>query len=116
MEVRELSIGDYVLNGGEVAALAIVEAVVRLLPGFVGNAESLVEESHSGEAWGGLLEHPVYTKPASWRGHDVPDVLLSGDHARIAPWRRGRVGTPDRRATPRPRARLAGRRCHGRRR
>ena len=88
MEVREISIGDYVLNGGEVAALAIVEAVVRLLPGFVGNAESLVEESHSGDSWGGLLEYPVYTKPASWRGHEVPEVLLSGDHARIAEWRR----------------------------
>lgn len=81
--VREISLGDYVLNGGEVAALAITEAVVRLLPGFMGNAESLVEESHAD----GLLEYPVYTKPASWRGHDVPAVLLSGDHARIAAWR-----------------------------
>ena len=72
------------LNGGEVAALAITEAVVRLLPGFMGNAESLVEESHAD----GLLEYPVYTKPASWQGRDVPDVLLSGDHARIAAWRR----------------------------
>jgi len=83
MEVRELSIGDYVLNGGEVAALAIVEAVVRLLPGFMGNAESLTEESHTA----GLLEYPVYTKPDAWRGHQVPDVLLSGDHGRIARWR-----------------------------
>ncbi len=83
MEVRELSIGDYVLNGGEVAALAIIEAVVRLLPGFMGNAGSLDEESHAD----GLLEYPVYTKPATWRGHDVPDVLVSGDHARIAAWR-----------------------------
>ena len=83
MEVRELSIGDYVLNGGEVAALAIVEAVVRLLPGFMGNAESLTEESHAA----GLLEYPVYTKPDAWRGHEVPEVLLSGDHARIARWR-----------------------------
>jgi tRNA (guanine37-N1)-methyltransferase len=83
-EVREVSLGDYVLNGGEVAALAITEAVVRLVPGFMGNAESLVEESHED----GLLEYPVYTKPASWRGHDVPDVLLSGDHGRIAAWRR----------------------------
>lgn len=82
--VREVSLGDYVLNGGEVAALAITEAVVRLLPGFMGNAESLVEESHTD----GLLEYPVYTKPASWNGRDVPDVLLSGDHARIAAWRR----------------------------
>ena len=85
-EVREISIGDYVLNGGEVAALAITEAVVRLLPGFMGNAESLAEESHSGEG-SGLLEYPVYTKPASWRGYDVPPVLLSGDHSRIASWR-----------------------------
>ena len=84
LDVREVSLGDYVLNGGEVAALAIVEAVVRLLPGFMGNAESLTEESHTE----GLLEYPVYTKPASWRGHDVPGVLLSGDHARIAAWRR----------------------------
>jgi len=83
-EVRELSLGDYVLNGGEVAALAITEAVVRLLPGFMGNAESLVEESHED----GLLEYPVYTKPSSWRGHDVPDVLLSGDHGRVRRWRR----------------------------
>lgn len=83
-EVREVSIGDYVLNGGEVAVLAIVEAVVRLLPGFMGNPESLVEESHED----GLLEYPVYTKPASWRGHDVPPVLLSGDHGAVARWRR----------------------------
>ncbi|MCD6640568.1 MAG: tRNA (guanosine(37)-N1)-methyltransferase TrmD [Nocardioides sp.] len=82
-EVREISLGDYVLNGGEVAALAITEAVVRLLPGFMGNAESLVEESHED----GLLEYPVYTKPPSWRGREVPDVLLSGDHGRIAAWR-----------------------------
>ena len=83
-EVREISLGDYVLNGGEVAALAITEAVVRLVPGFMGNAESLVEESHED----GLLEYPVYTKPAAWRGLEVPEVLLSGDHARIAAWRR----------------------------
>ncbi|MCZ4498162.1 MAG: trmD [Marmoricola sp.] len=83
LEVREISLGDYVLNGGEVAALAITEAVVRLIPGFMGNAQSLVEESHAD----GLLEYPVYTKPASWRGLDVPEVLLSGDHGRIAAWR-----------------------------
>jgi tRNA (guanine37-N1)-methyltransferase len=83
LEVREVSLGDYVLNGGEVAALVVLEAVCRLLPGFMGNAESLAEESHDG----GLLEAPVYTKPASWRGLDVPEVLLSGDHARIARWR-----------------------------
>jgi tRNA (guanine37-N1)-methyltransferase len=85
MRVRELSIGDYVLNGGEVAALVIVEAVVRLLPGFMGNPDSLAEESHGGE---GLLEYPVYTKPPTWRGLDVPDVLLSGHHGQVARWRR----------------------------
>ena len=82
-ELVEVSLGDYVLNGGEVAALAVTEAVVRLLPGFMGNAASLVEESHES----GLLEHPVFTKPASWRGLDVPEVLLSGNHAAIAAWR-----------------------------
>lgn len=82
-QVREISLGDYVLNGGEVAALAITEAVVRLLPGFMGNPASLVEESHAE----GLLEYPVYTKPATWHGHRVPEVLLSGDHAKIEAWR-----------------------------
>ncbi|MGL5857598.1 MAG: tRNA (guanosine(37)-N1)-methyltransferase TrmD [Angustibacter sp.] len=82
--VLPLSVGDYVLYGGEVAALVVVEAVTRLVPGVLGNAESLVEESHEG----GLLEYPVYTKPASWRGLDVPDVLLSGNHGEIARWRR----------------------------
>lgn len=88
VRVSELSIGDYVLNGGEVAALVVVEAVGRLLPGVVGNPESLVEESH-GSA--GLLEYPVYTRPPSWRGLDVPEVLVSGHHARIARWRRDRA-------------------------
>jgi len=83
--VEEISLGDFVLNGGEVAALAMIEAVVRLIPGFMGNPESLVEESHGDD---GLLEYPVYTKPSSWRGLDVPDVLLSGNHAAIASWRR----------------------------
>jgi len=82
--VREISIGDYVLNGGEAAALVITEAVVRLLPGFMGNPESLAEESHGTD---GLLEYPVFTKPAVWRGLEVPDVLLSGNHAAIARWR-----------------------------
>lgn len=81
--VRVLSLGDYVLNGGEVAVLAMVEAIARLIPGVIGNEESLAEESHTG----GLLEYPVFTKPPSWRGHDVPAVLRSGDHARIAAWR-----------------------------
>jgi tRNA (guanine37-N1)-methyltransferase len=84
MRVDELSIGDYVLGGGEAAALVVLEAVVRLLPGVVGNAESLVDESHVA----GLLEGPAYTKPPSWRGLDVPAVLTSGNHAEIARWRR----------------------------
>ncbi|MFN8077016.1 MAG: tRNA (guanosine(37)-N1)-methyltransferase TrmD [Kineosporiaceae bacterium] len=82
--VELFSLGDYVLNGGEVAALALIEAVGRLVPGVVGNSESLVEESHED----GLLEYPVYTKPAVWRGHEVPAVLLSGHHAQISRWRR----------------------------
>lgn len=82
--VRLMSIGDYVLNGGEVATMAMIEAICRLVPGVVGNPESLVEESHED----GLLEYPSYTKPAQWRGRAVPEVLLSGNHARIAQWRR----------------------------
>ena len=84
MRVTEVSLGDYVLFGGEVAVLVIVEGLARLVPGVLGNAESLAEESHTG----GLLETPVYTKPAQWRGLEVPEVLRSGDHARIARWRR----------------------------
>ncbi len=80
----EVSLGDYVLAGGEVAALALVEAVTRLLPGVVGNAESVAEDSHSD----GLLEGPVYTRPSAFEGREVPAVLLSGDHAAIARWRR----------------------------
>jgi tRNA (guanine37-N1)-methyltransferase len=82
--VRELSLGDYVLNGGEVAVTAMIEAVGRLVPGMVGNPESLTEESHED----GLLEYPSYTKPAEWRGRAVPEVLTSGNHAAIAAWRR----------------------------
>lgn len=82
--VHEVSLGDYVLNGGEVAALAVLEAVGRLIPGVVGNAESLSVESHAD----GLLEAPAYTKPAQWRGHEVPEVLLSGHHEQISRWRR----------------------------
>jgi tRNA (guanine37-N1)-methyltransferase len=82
--VRLISMGDYVLNGGEVAVMAMVEAVGRLIPGVVGNPASLVEESHED----GLLEYPTYTKPATWRGRDVPEVLLSGNHGAIARWRR----------------------------
>jgi len=82
-EVRVLSIGDYVLNGGEVAAMAMIEAIGRLVPGVVGNPESLTEESHED----GLLEYPSYTKPSLWRGLEVPRVLLSGNHAAVAAWR-----------------------------
>jgi tRNA (guanine37-N1)-methyltransferase len=81
--VRELSLGDYVLNGGEVATMAMIEAVTRLVPGMVGNPASLDEESHEG----GLLEYPSYTKPQEWRGLTVPEILLSGHHAKIAEWR-----------------------------
>jgi tRNA (guanine37-N1)-methyltransferase len=82
--VSEVSLGDYVLAGGESAVLVMVEAVTRLLPGVVGNRESVEFDSHAD----GLLEGPSYTRPASWRGLDVPPVLLSGDHAAIARWRR----------------------------
>lgn len=84
-KVLEVSIGDYVLNGGEVAAMVMIEAITRLIPGFMGNAESIMEESHSD----GLLEYPSYTKPANWRGLEVPAVLLSGHHAEIDRWRKG---------------------------
>ena len=83
-KVRLISIGDYILNGGEVAAIAMIESIARLIPGVIGNAESLAEESHNES---GLLEYPSYTKPASWRGFDVPEVLTSGNHAAIAAWR-----------------------------
>ena len=87
MRVEEVSIGDYVLAGGESAALVMIEAVLRLLAGVLGNPASHRDDSHS-PTLGGLLEGPSYTRPSSWRGLDVPDVLLSGDHARIAAWRR----------------------------
>ena len=86
-KVRLVSLGDYVLNGGEVAAVAMIEAIARLIPGVIGNADSLAEESHSE----GLLEYPSYTKPASWRGLEVPEVLLSGNHAEIAKWRKAKA-------------------------
>ena len=85
-EVRMYSIGDYVLNGGEVATMVMVEAIARLIPGVIGNPGSLDEESYED----GLLEYPVYTKPAAWRGYEVPDILLSGNHGAIARWRRDR--------------------------
>ena len=83
-EVHEISIGDYVLNGGEVAAVVMIEAIARLIPGVIGNNESLTEESHND----GLLEAPSYTKPQSWRGLEVPEMLLSGHHAEIEKWRK----------------------------
>ena len=85
--VRLVSLGDYVLNGGEVAAVAMIEAIARLIPGVIGNADSLTEESHSD----GLLEYPSYTKPSSWRGLEVPEVLLGGNHAEIAKWRKAKA-------------------------
>jgi tRNA (guanine37-N1)-methyltransferase len=97
MPVEELSLGDYVLFGGEVAVLVMLEAITRLLPGVLGNADSLLEESHTT----GLLEAPVYTKPPQWRGLEVPAILRSGDHGKIAKWRheqaieRTRVRRPD---------------------
>jgi tRNA (guanine37-N1)-methyltransferase len=98
MPVEEISLGDYVLAGGEAAVLVVVEAVARLLPGVLGNEQSAADDSF-GAGPGGLLEAPAYTKPASWRGLDVPDVLLSGNHAAIARWRadRSRERTAERR-------------------
>ena len=96
-EVMEISIGDYVLNGGEVAAVAMIEAICRLIPGVIGNTQSLADESHVD----GLLEYPSYTEPQAWRGLQVPEVLLSGHHAEIAAWRkeqslkRTQVNRPD---------------------
>ncbi len=84
IRVRPLSLGDYVLNGGEVATMAFIEAITRLIPGMVGNPESLIEESHED----GLLEYPSYTKPQVWRELEVPEVLRSGNHGAIAAWRR----------------------------
>jgi tRNA (guanine37-N1)-methyltransferase len=83
-DIEEVSLGDFVMTGGEIAAMALIDATVRLLPGVLGNAASTEEESFSD----GLLEHPQYTRPADWRGHPIPEVLLSGNHARIAAWRR----------------------------
>jgi len=85
--LREVSIGDYVLSGGEVAAMVLIDAVVRLLPGVIGAAASLAEESFEA----GLLEYPHYTRPRDWEGRAIPDVLLSGDHKRIAEWRRAQA-------------------------
>lgn len=83
-EIQEVSLGDFVMTGGEIAAQAMIDATVRLLPGVLGNDASAVEESFSD----GLLEHPQFTKPASWQGLDIPEVLLSGNHAKIDAWRK----------------------------
>jgi tRNA (guanine37-N1)-methyltransferase len=96
LPAEEISIGDFVLAGGEVAALALVEAVSRLVPGVVGNQESLTAESFED----GLLDHPHYTRPASFRGMEVPDVLLSGDHSRIEEWRHRQSAEKTRRNRP----------------
>jgi tRNA (guanine37-N1)-methyltransferase len=98
MPVEELSLGDYVLAGGEAAVLVMIEAIARLLPGVLGNDRSAVEDSFASGA-GGLLEAPAYTRPASWRGRDVPAVLLSGDHGAVERWRaeQGRARTAERR-------------------
>ena len=84
IRVHEVSIGDYVLGGGEVATMVMVEAITRLIPGVLGNPESLVEESHNDEGW---LEYPNFTKPQEWRGISVPEILLGGNHGEIAKWR-----------------------------
>jgi tRNA (guanine37-N1)-methyltransferase len=94
--LREVSIGDYVLSGGEIAAYALIDAAVRLLPGVVGAAQSLMEESFEH----GLLEYPQYTRPRDWEGMAIPEVLLSGDHARIAQWRRAEAEALTRRRRP----------------
>ena len=92
-KVHEVSIGDYVLGGGEVAAMVIIEATTRLIPGVLGNPDSLKEESHSITGNDDLLlvEYPNYTKPSNWRGLDVPEVLLSGNHGEIAKWRKAQA-------------------------
>ena len=84
VRVHEVSIGDYVLGGGEVASLVMIEAITRLIPGVIGNPDSLTEESHNSD---GYLEYPNFTKPQEWRGISVPEILLSGNHGEIAKWR-----------------------------
>lgn len=94
--LREVSIGDYVLSGGELAAMVLIDAVVRLLPGVLGSEASLNEESFAA----GLLEYPQYTKPRTWEGRVIPDVLVSGDHARVAQWRRAQSDALTRQRRP----------------
>jgi tRNA (guanine37-N1)-methyltransferase len=102
--IREVSIGDYVLSGGELAAMVLIDAVVRLLPGVIGAAASLAEESFEA----GLLEYPHYTRPREWEGRPIPEVLLSGDHKRIAEWRRAEAERLTRERRPDLWARLGG--------
>lgn len=92
----EVSLGDFVLTGGEIAAQAMLDATIRLLPGVLGNDASAQDESHAN----GLLEHPQYTKPAQWQGHAIPDVLMSGNHAKIAAWRQQMAETITRQRRP----------------
>ena len=87
--ITEVSLGDFVMTGGELAAQAMIDATVRLLPGVLGNADSVVEESHSS----GLLEHPQYTRPAEWKDRPIPPVLMSGNHGEIAKWRQAQSET-----------------------
>ncbi|MFC4535878.1 tRNA (guanosine(37)-N1)-methyltransferase TrmD [Sphaerisporangium dianthi] len=108
LRVDEVSIGDYVLAGGEAAVLVIVEAVGRLLPGVLGNAGSVADDSFAPGAMAGLLEGPVYTKPPVWRGHEVPAILLSGNHGAIARWRRDEALRRTAAKRPELAARLAG--------
>lgn len=95
-DMEEVSIGDYILSGGEIAAMAVIDACVRLLPGVIGAEQSLSEESFTD----GVLEYPQYTRPRSWQGRDIPDVLLSGDHEKIAKWRRTQALTLTQRRRP----------------
>jgi len=95
-DLEEVSIGDYVLSGGEIAAMAVADAAVRLLPGVLGAQSSLAEESFEA----GLLEYPQFTRPREWEGRQIPDVLVSGDHARIAAWRRAEAHAVTRRRRP----------------
>ncbi len=99
-EVQEVSVGDYILSGGETAALVLMDAVVRLLPGVMGNEESPGEESFGEQGFEGLLEYPLYTRPAEWQGQPVPEVLLSGHHEKIRLWRRAQAEEITKRRRP----------------
>ena len=99
-DVLEVSVGDYVLSGGETAALVVMDAVVRLLPGVMGNEGSPGEESFGAEGFEGLLEYPLYTRPADWQGREVPEVLISGHHEKIRLWRRAQAEEITKRRRP----------------